>query len=339
MANEAFVVFAPGVFKLTTLSLAPPSPGPGQVLVRIRAVSLNYRDILIMEHSPAYPTATATGLIPCSDAAGLVEAVGHDSQREKGDRVVIMGNNWLNGTDSGWHAPSLDGTLRRWMVLDDGKIVKALEGLSFENVAPSFTAGCTAMNALYYGPVPLTSEMTVLTQGTGGVSCAAIQLAAAAGATAIATSSSNEKLQVAKRLGAKHVINYRETPDWAAEALSLTGAKGVDHVVDVGGADTIEQSLKAVRTGGLASVVGILSESHKADLIPAILFGAKSTNAMTVRGILGAGSKEMLKAMIRIVEKHQLQPPVAKVFDFEQAREAFAALKELSGVGKIVINC
>ncbi|KAK4974100.1 hypothetical protein LTR66_011078 [Elasticomyces elasticus] len=176
--------------------------------------------------------------------------------------------------------------------------------------------------------------MTVLTQGTGGVSCAAIQLAAAAGATVIATSSSNKKLQVAKRPGAKHVINYLETPDWAAEALSLTGTKGVDHVVDVGGADTIEQSLKGVRTGGLVSVVGILSKSHKADLIPAILFGAKS-----IRGILGAGSKAMLKAMIQIVEKHQLQQPVAKVFDFEQARDAFAAMKELSGVGKIVINC
>lgn len=153
--------------------------------------------------------------------------------------------------------------------------------LSFAEAAALPTAGGTAINALYHsglrGPLGegLLAGKTVLTQGTGGVSCFAIQLASAAGARVIATSSSDEKLQAAKKMGAAALINYKTTPDWADEVLRLTGGKGVDLVVEVGGAATIEQSLKAARLGGTVVVIGILSSTQKMDLVPAILFGGK----------------------------------------------------------------
>jgi NADPH:quinone reductase-like Zn-dependent oxidoreductase len=174
--------------------------------------------------------------------------------------------------------------------------------------------------------------MTVLTQGTGGVSACAIQIAAASGATVVATSSSDEKLATAKALGATHLINYSKTPAWSEEVLRITGGKGVDHVLDVAGAGTIEQSLLAVKHGGLVSVIGFLSDSRPTDLIPPLLFGAK-----TLRAVFQVRN-DMTEKMVQIYEKYQLRPPVAAVYKWEDAKEAFTALNAQSSIGKIVIE-
>ncbi|EKG13198.1 Alcohol dehydrogenase superfamily zinc-containing [Macrophomina phaseolina MS6] len=158
-------------------------------------------------------------------------------------------------------------------------------------------------------------------------------MAAAAGATVIATSSTDAKLEIAKTLGATHVVNYRKTPGWADEVLRITNGRGVDHVIEVGGSATIEESLRSTRPGGLVSVMGILTEAKQTDLIPLILYGAK-----TIRGILGAGSKAMNERFVEFVEKHQIHPVVAKVYEFEQAEEAFARLEKQTEIGKIVIK-
>lgn len=174
--------------------------------------------------------------------------------------------------------------------------------------------------------------MTVLTQGTGGVSACAIQIAAAAGATVVATSSSDEKLATARALGATHLINYSTTPAWSEEVLRVTGGKGADHVLDVAGAGTIEQSLLAVKHGGLVSVIGFLTESQPTDLIPLLLFGAK-----TLRAVFQVRN-DMTEKMVQIYEKYQLRPPVAAVYKWEDAKEAFTALNAQSSIGKIVIE-
>lgn len=193
-------------------------------------------------------------------------------------------------------------------------------------------AAGTAVNALLYGPQPFHEGMTVLTQGTGGVSACAIQIAAALGATVVATSSSDEKLKTAKALGATHLINYCKTPNWSQEVLRVTQEKGVDHVLDVAGAGTIEQSLLAVKHGGLVSVIGFLSDSQPTDIIPSLLFGAK-----TLRAIFQVRN-DMTEKMVEIYDRYQLRPPIAAVYKWEDAREAFAALHSQSAIGKIVIE-
>lgn len=219
------------------------------------------------------------------------------------------------------------------------------------------------MNALFFGPITLKRGMSVLTQGTGGVSCFAIQvsrarltvlvgscfklgrkcqqktqlvpalqIASAAGATVISTSSSDAKLAIAKTLGATHGINYRTSPDWASEVLRLTDGKGVDHVIEVAGSSTIEQSLASTKHGGLISLIGFLSESKMSDIVPAILFGAK-----TIRGVFQI-SAVMTEAMARFFEEHEILPPIAKVYEWGEAKEAFEALVKQEGVGKIVVR-
>lgn len=159
-----------------------------------------------------------------------------------------------------------------------------------------------------------------------------MQLAAAAGATVIATSSSDEKLEIARSLGATHFINYKKTPEWGAEVLRITNGRGADHVVDVAGAGTIEQSLQATKQGGMVSVIGFLTESKATDLIVPIILGAK-----VIHGILGV-SNVMLQKLGEVYEEHQLHPPLSKVFKWHEAKDAFAELLNLSGVGKIVIE-
>lgn len=204
-------------------------------------------------------------------------------------------------------AGNVNGTLRRYMVVDDQQLVRAPEGLSIEEVSMMKTAGGSAWQALFHGRLKLEPGMSVLTQGTGGVSCWAIlvrlticcssggvpgmltirgKIAAAYGATVISTSSTDEKLEVAKKLGATHLINYRKTPDWAGQVLEATNGKGVDIVVDTVGAESVEQSLRATRLGGHIGLVGNLStDPHlPVNVMTALLFGAKSSKFATVRG-------------------------------------------------------
>ncbi|KAK3072659.1 hypothetical protein LTR53_006398 [Teratosphaeriaceae sp. CCFEE 6253] len=342
MANQAWQISAPGQLSLVDLATAIPKPGPKQVLVRIHAVALNYRDVLIVDHDLNYPLIAKPDLIPGSDGAGIIEQLGPDSRWVKGDAVIWHPNTWLSGTDvrdlemaAVLGGGECDGTLQRWAVIDDERLIKAPQGLSLEEAATVFTAGVTAYTALFHGPMKLEPGMTVLTQGTGGVSCYVIQIASAAGATVIATSSSDDKLQIAKKLGATHLINYRKTPDWSAEVLKATNGLGVDLVADVVGADSIEQTIKATRFGGAIALLGLLSAdpTRKVDIIQDLLFGAK-----TLRGQLGAGTRDQAIATSAFMEKHHLHPQIAQVFDFEQAKEALEATRKLSQPGKIVMR-
>ena len=183
MANQAWQITSAGTITLKDLTTLIDKPGPKQVLIRIHAVAFNYRDVLVADHSPNYPIQAKPDLIPCSDGAGIIEEAGHESIWTKGDRVIFHPNSWLSGADprnfklnevSG--GGDLDGTLRRWAVWDDARLIKAPAGLSMEEAATIFTAGVTAYAGLFHGPMKLEPGMTVLTQGTGGVSCYGIQV-------------------------------------------------------------------------------------------------------------------------------------------------------------------
>ncbi|EME80211.1 uncharacterized protein MYCFIDRAFT_31107 [Pseudocercospora fijiensis CIRAD86] len=340
MANQAWKITAPG--EVTLVDLDTPKPGPKQALIRLQAASLNYRDILVMNHDPSYPAMAKQDLIPCSDGAGVVEEAGPGSEWKAGDRVIIQPNTWVSGFDprdfdifKTMGGGAMDGTLRRYLVWDDDRLIKAPDGLSIEESSTLYTAGATAWNALMHGLFKLEPGMTVLTQGTGGVSCYAIQIAAAKGATVIATSSSDDKLQVAKKLGAKHLINYRKTPYWADEVLKVTDGKGVDIVADVVGAASIEQAIKATRQAGLIRLLGVLGNSDKASRSESVRY---CTNIAPVQPVLGAGSRELSQELAGFLYEHQIHPPVAATFDFEQADKALEALKTLSAPGKIVVK-
>lgn len=262
-----------------------PAPSTGQALIRIHAVALNYADLLVVANSPKYPKAILPGLSPCCDGTGSVEAVGSDSRWKIGDEVIFrVAGSWKDGDVSSFDGLVLgggdvQGTLQQYRVLDDHWLVEKPQYLSWAEAAAISGTGGTAVNALFHSGVSNGMDLsgkTILTQGTGGVSLSAIQLAVAAGAKVIATSSSDAKLELLKRIGAQDVINYTTHPDWAAEVLRLTGGRGVDLVVEVGGSGTIEQSLKASRFGGTLVLVGFLTASHKVDIGPQIIFGAKT---------------------------------------------------------------
>ncbi|KIV99361.1 uncharacterized protein PV09_08907 [Verruconis gallopava] len=323
-------------------TIPKPIPGPRQALVRIHAASLNYRDLLTTAFSPKYPVPTVPGLSPCSDGAGSVEAVGEESKWSPGDEVLfVLQNSWVDGDVSAFDFVTLgggstQGLLQQYRLIDDALLVKKPKHLDWEEAAALAGAGATAVNALFHSGVSSPgfdlSGKTVLTQGSGGVSCAAVQLAAAAGARVIATSSSEEKLKLLKGLGASDLINYQTHPEWADEVLKLTHGRGVDLVVDVAGAGTIEQSLRAVRQGGTVVILGFLTESKTYDVVFPLILGAK-----IVRGLLVASS-EMYKETVALAEKYKIVPYIGERFGWSQAREALSALRSGKVVGKITIK-
>jgi NADPH:quinone reductase-like Zn-dependent oxidoreductase len=281
-------------------SVPKPVPGPGEVLVRLRAAALNYRDLMVLANNPLYPVETVSGLVPLCDGAGEIESTGPNSVWEDsiGQGVVLVINQgWLNGDDFSAYtidktlgAGALDGTLRQYVVVRDDLIVKKPANLSFEEAAAIPACAATAIHAL--DAVKIQKGTTVVAQGTGGVSSFVIlvsnsawipltqtnqtQLASALGAHVIAISSSDEKLLAAKKLGASDLVNYKTTPNWAAEILKLTDNTGVDFVVDVAGAGTIQQSIAATRSGGTVALIGFLTSSGLPDLVPMIVFGSKT---------------------------------------------------------------
>ncbi|KAH8169460.1 zinc-binding dehydrogenase domain-containing protein [Sarocladium implicatum] len=342
MANQAWQITAPGQLSLTDLKTPAPQPGPNEVLLRMKAVSLNFRDLLILNHNPKYPAATSPNLVPCCDGAGIVEEAGPGSPWKKGDQVFLHPNSWVAGNDVRSFIASetlgcgtKQGTLRRWSVWRDDQLIAAPSSLSLAETSTVFTAGVTAWNALMHGYIDLKPGMTVVTEGTGGVSSWVIMIAAAAGAKVIATSSSDAKLEVAKQLGATHLVNYRTHPDWEDEVLELTNGEGADIAVEVVAGPNIEHTLKAIRRGGHVIHLGLLSDkaNEPVNIMPALWYGSK-----TIRGLIGTGSKEMAEELVEFIQKHDLHPPIAQTFEFEEAREAMEALKTLSKPGKIVIN-
>ena len=328
-----------GGFGLENLALVErpdPLPGPGQVLVRLRAAALNYRDLLTAEGK--YNPKQKLPLIPCSDGAGEVAAVGDGVTRVKpGDRVcTVFAQTWLAGRPTRERLRStlggpLDGTLAELAVFDQEGVVRTPEPLTDEEAATLPCAAVTAWSALVTEG-GLTAGDSVLVQGTGGVSLFALQLAKILGARVIATSSSDEKLARVRDMGADETINYREVPAWGVRAKELTGGEGVDHVVEVGGAGTLQQSLLAVRFGGTISLIGNLAGT-KSELLLTHVFMQK----IRVQGIL-VGDRESFEAMNRAIALHRLRPVVDRVFPLEEAPAAFAHMAAGDHFGKIVIR-
>jgi NADPH:quinone reductase-like Zn-dependent oxidoreductase len=324
-----------GVENLVLTERPEPRPGPGQVVVRMRAASLNYRDLLMVRGE--YNPKQRLPLVPCSDGSGEVVAVGEGVTRAAvGDRVCpTFHQRWIAGEPSrellrGTLGGPLDGTLAELMAVDEQGLVRVPEHLSDAEAATLPCAALTAWNALVTeGRV--TAGETVLVQGTGGVSIFALQLAVLLGARVIATSSRDEKLARARELGAWETINYREQPAWGARAGELTGGRGVDLVVEVGGAGTLEQSLRAVRPGGTIAMIGVLSGAATELRLNSVLM-----RKIRVQGII-VGPRESFAAMSRAIAHHRLRPVVDRVFPLAETREAFDYLASGRHFGKVVI--
>jgi len=324
---------------LTLTEGTVPTPAGNDVLVKIRAVSLNFRDIVAAQG--LYPGAKENP-VPCSDASGEVIAVGDRATKWKvGDRVVanFCTSHLYGDIDQEIQSHSMgansDGVLTEYRIFPAEALIHMPKHLSFEQAATLPCAAVTAWNA-FNGPVPLKGGDFVLVQGTGGVSVFAIQFAHAIGATVIATSSSNEKLEISKKLGADYLINYREKPDWEQEVLKITGGKGVDHVIEVGGAGTLAKSIAAVRYAGWIHNIGILA-SVDDGLTPYALTGAMLFRAVILRSIW-VGSVSQFEDMNRLINSHKILPVVDKVFEFTEAKEAYQYLQSQQHVGKVVIR-
>jgi NADPH:quinone reductase-like Zn-dependent oxidoreductase len=325
-----------GLDSLTVTERPQPIPGPGQVLVKVHAASLNFRDLLLI--TGAYDPKLKLPFVPLSDGAGEIAAVGASVTHAKvGDRVAnLFMPKWVEGDLTPAKAASAlgasnDGMLAEYVVLPEDGAVPIPDHLSFEQAATLPCAAVTAWNALMT-PGNIRPGDSVLLQGTGGVSLFALQFARLGGARVILTSSSDEKLERAHKLGASDGINYRTTPDWEVPVRDLTGGRGVDHVIEVGGAGTLPKSFKAVRTGGLISLIGILTGgAGQVNPLPLLMKG------ITLRGVF-VGSGAMFEAMNRAIVLHHLEPVVDRVFSFEQIRDALAYLQSGAHFGKIVLR-
>ncbi|MER3445601.1 MAG: NAD(P)-dependent alcohol dehydrogenase [Candidatus Dadabacteria bacterium] len=326
---------ATGIDALTLTERPKPKPGYGQALVNIKAVSLNYRDLLVVKGS--YSRNLPLPLIPCSDGVGEVIEAGDGVTRvKKGDRVAgIFMQTWISGELNESKAKSalggaVEGVLAECVLFHEDGLVHIPEHLSYEEAATLPCAAVTAWNGLITSG-GLKPGDTVLIMGTGGVSIFGLQFAKISGARVIATSSSDEKLERVKQLGASDGINYKSVPDWDKKVLEITGGKGVDHVVEVGGAGTLTKSLRAVRMGGHISLIGVLSGAGEANPLPAVMKNIR------IQGIY-VGSREMFEAMNRAISIHQLHPVIDRVFSFEESREAFRYMESGAHFGKVVIR-
>ncbi|MFT3775700.1 MAG: NAD(P)-dependent alcohol dehydrogenase [Minicystis sp.] len=329
-----------GKFGLDAFALVEretPKPRRGEVLVRVRAASLNYRDLMVV--SGLYNGAQPLPFIPVSDGAGEVVAIGEGVTRVGvGDRVAgAFAQRWVGGrpTVETMRGSTLGtprpGLLAEYVVLDEEGTVRIPDHLSFEEASTLPCAGVTAWHALFVD-APLRPGDTVLVQGTGGVAVFAIQLARAAGARVIVISSSDEKLARAEQIGAHDLVNYKKTPAWDERAKELTGGAGVDIVVDVAGGETLARSVNALRIGGQVSLVGLLAgTTAPVDVLQLLI------KKVRIQGI-NVGSREWFEDMNRAITHHRLRPVVDRVYPFEKAPEAVAALKEGSYVGKLVVS-
>jgi len=334
---KCYVIPKPaGIDSLTLVDRAEPKPGPRQVLVRVKATSLNYRDLITVEGQYAR-AAPKPDLIPLSDGAGEVVAIGPGVSRLKaGDRVAgCFMQKWVGGEiDTAAQASAMggaiDGMLAEYAVLEEDGAVLLPKHLSYEEGATLPCAAVTAWHALVeIGEIK--AGDTVLVQGSGGVSIFALQFARMAGARVIATSSSKAKAERLRHMGAEAVIDYRASPDWDQEALKLTGGRGCDIVVEVGGAGTLPRSFMAARLGGRIAVIGLLSGMAQVDPMPIL------RRNLRVQGLY-VGSRQMFDAMNRAIEAAALKPVIDKVFPFAQAKDAYRHLKSQQHFGKIVIS-
>ncbi len=325
-----------GIDGLALAERPTPRPGPGEVLVRLRASSLNFRDLSTV--LDPLSRGLELPLVPNSDAAGeVVEAGPGVTGFAPGDRVMgLFFQRWTAGAISAEAMASalggaLDGVLCEQAVLREEGLINLPEHLSFEEGATLPCAALTAWHALV-SKGALKAGDTVLLLGTGGVSLFALQFAKLHGARVIITSSSDKKLERARAMGADVTINYRQTPAWAEAVREATGGLGVDQVVELGGPGTLEQSIQATRVGGRISLIGILTGTAGAVNPTAIM-----RSSICLQGIY-VGSREMCAAMNRAIALHELTPVIDRVFDFDDARAAFHHMKAAAHFGKIVVR-
>lgn len=327
-----------GGYRLVLEEVPRPQAGPGQVLVRVQAASLNRRDVLMLRGRYGPGGDNADGGIPLSDGAGEIIAVGPGVTRfEVGDRVAgIFFEEWIDGDRSAEinasaRGGNAGGMLSEVIVSDERSLVPIPAHLTYEEAAALPCAGVTAWVGLFkHGG--LEAGDYVLLEGTGGVSMLGLQLAAAAGAKPIITSSSDEKLQQARDRGAFDTINYRQDPEWQRTVRDLTGGAGVKHVLEVGGRDTLPRAVQALGYNGHIALIGGLS-GFAADLP----VGALMTLGASVTGIY-VGSRADFEALNAFVAEHQIRPYVGRVFDFEEAPAAFDLMENGDFQGKIVIR-
>src|SRR6266850_458583 len=308
-----------------------PVPSAGEVLVRVKASALNFRDLAIVLGKS--PFAVRAGVVPVSDAAGEVEAVGPDvSTLKAGDRVVSrFFPTWYGGPripNPDMYGTDRDGWLAEYKVVRAEALSLAPASMSFEEAASLPCAAVTAWSAL----AGVRAGDTVLTQGSGGVSVFALQLAKLLGARVIATTSSGRNGQRLTQVGADAVVDYVENPQWADAVRALTAGRGVDRVVEVGGPGTLAQSLKAVTYGGEIALVGALAESNAC-----LDFMSLFMSQATLRCI-SVGSRIDVEAMQRAVDAHAMHPVIDRVFPFAEAKSAFAHYAGGKVFGKIVIR-
>lgn len=333
MSHDAIVIPAFGLDKLARVRRETADPGPGEVRIAVKAVSLNRRDVLLAEG--VYNPRQILPVVPCSDGSGIVEAVGPGVTRLRpGDRVVVhFFTGWIAGEPTteklatALGGPGGDGTLRERMILPEASLLPIPDGLSFEAAAALPCAGLTAWSALA-GVKPGDS---VLVQGTGGVSIFALQFAKLAGARVVATTSSPEKAERLKALGADAILNYRDDPDWARHARDAAGGR-LDLIVDVGGASTLDASLRVIRPGGTIALVGVLGGAAATVTLPLAVMRQVRLQGVT------CGDREAFEAMLRAVALHRLEPVISHVFDFPEAPAAFSAMAAQSHFGKIVVR-
>jgi NADPH:quinone reductase-like Zn-dependent oxidoreductase len=311
-------------------------PGANEVLVKMHAASLNRRDVFVAKGQ--YPIAPRAVVVPLSDGAGVVTAVGPGVTRfHVGDKVVpLFFQGWIDGRQTPKVGDTalggtIDGVLTEYVTLNEQGLVAMPAGLSYEEAATLPCAGVTAWNGLVTRG-RMQSGDYVLLEGTGGVSMFGLQFAKAAGAKPIITSSSDEKLARAKALGAVGGVNYKTTPDWEKPVRALTDGVGVQHVLEVGGKDSLAHSLASVGPGGHLALIGGLG-GFGGDIPTGALMGAN----VTVSGIY-VGSRENFEAMTAFIEKHHVKPVVDKVFEFKDAQAAYDLMESGNFFGKIVIR-
>lgn len=323
-----------GIDSLELVERPMPEPAPGEVVVKIRAVSLNYRDLMMVKG--AYNPKLKLPRIPCSDGAGEVAVVGEGvTAWKRGDRVCgTFFQNWVDGPPTpakikGALGGDIDGMLAEYVLLKEAGLVRFPEHLSFEEAATLPCAALTAWNALAAGDAK--SGTTVLVQGTGGVSIFALQLAKLKGARVIGISSSEAKLQRACSLGLDKGLDYGETPEWDRWVVEQTGGEGADLVVEVGGVGTLPSSLRAVKMGGVIAQIGVLSGPAEPIPIPMILH-----KQVHIRGIY-VGSRQDFEEMNKVIGAANLKP-VCESHPWTRTREVFREMESATHFGKLVLK-
>lgn len=324
-----------GIEALKVIERPATALGPNQVRLKMHAASLNYRDLMMVKGD--YARKLPFPLIPLSDGAGEVIETGSEVRRVKvGDRVAgTFFQKWLSGPHGPEYGKSamggaINGVLADQIVLHEDGMVHIPDYLSYEEASTLPCAAVTAWHALVSSG-GIKAGDTVLTMGTGGVSLFALEFAKMSGARIIITSSSDEKLERATALGAHELINYKTHPDWEKKVLELTDKVGANHVVELGGAGTLERSMKSVIVGGQISLIGVLSGGGEINPMPILMKNIR------VQGIF-VGSREMFQHMLKAMTLHKSKPIIDSVFNFDQVKDALKHMESGAHFGKIVIK-